>query len=151
MLKSSFGPIVEGHLNTLLPPHAVQGGKATQTYSFWGLGLNSDDSPLFKTLMLVESESQGCQQGLEGKIEAPKPGQGARGAGRTTNREPDKQGGEKGPEICGARGEGGPGGPRGARGAQGGQGGQGGRGARPQVPQKNRTRPAWVGLRPPGP
>ena len=28
--------------NTFLPPHAVRGGKATQTYSFWGLGLNSN-------------------------------------------------------------------------------------------------------------
>ena len=32
--KGGHGPIVEGHPNTFLPPHAVSGGKTIQTYSF---------------------------------------------------------------------------------------------------------------------
>ena len=47
--EAQLWPDCGGPSNTFLPPHDVQGGKATQTYSFWGVGLNSDNSPLLTT------------------------------------------------------------------------------------------------------
>ena len=39
--EEQLWPDCGGPSDTFLPPHAVPGGKATQTYSFQGLGLNS--------------------------------------------------------------------------------------------------------------
>ena len=47
--KGGHGPIVAGHPNTFLPPHAVSGGKTTQTCSFQRLGLNSSQPPTSKS------------------------------------------------------------------------------------------------------
>ena len=51
-LREVLWPDCGGPSNTFLPPHAVRGGKATQTYSFWGVGLNSRQQSTSKNLFL---------------------------------------------------------------------------------------------------
>ena len=53
--EEQLWPDCGGPSNTFLPPHAVQGGKASQTSSFQGLGLNSVNSPLLKTYSVLEA------------------------------------------------------------------------------------------------
>ena len=51
-----------GPSNIFIPPHAVSGGKTTQTYSFEGLGLNSSQQPTSKPLPFKGVASGGCKR-----------------------------------------------------------------------------------------
>ena len=104
--EAQLWPDCGGPSNTFLPPHAVQGGKATQTYSFQGLGLNSDNSPLLENLFsfmtFIGSESQrnwGVGRQFQGGLQEVPARSGLSQAGRKV-----KGGGVRG--ARGARGSG---------------------------------------------